>query len=125
VVVGVVAVTTVVVVGVLAVVTVVVVVVVVPVVADDDELLDTATTTAIAVAVAETARKNSAGRIQALVEVMTPAGTASIGDCSARGGRQPPIPGAQRWMTTRRSSVISRTAYAGPSFVFPEAFTPP
>ena len=85
-----------VVVGVLAVVAVVVVVTVVAVVAvvaDDDELLDTATTTAIAVAAAETARKNSAGRIQALVEVMTPAGTASVGDSSARGGRQPPIPG--------------------------------
>ena len=29
------------------------------------------------------------------------------------------------WMTTRRSSVISRTAQAGPSRVLPESFTPP
>ena len=28
-------------------------------------------------------------------------------------------------MRTSRSSVISRTAYAGPSFVFPEDLTPP
>ena len=27
---------------------------------------------------------------------------------------------AQRWMTTSRSSVISRTAQAGPSFVLPD-----
>ena len=29
------------------------------------------------------------------------------------------------WITTRRSSVISRTAQAGPSRVFPESLTPP
>ena len=105
------------------------VVVVVVVVVADDEPRDAETMTAIAVAEAETARKNSAGRIQALELVMTPAGTASVGDSSDRGGRQPLsaalCANPQRWMTTSRSSVISRTAYAGPSFVLPEAFTPP
>ena len=32
---------------------------------------------------------------------------------------------SQSSTTTRRSSVSSRTAYAGPSRVFPESFTPP
>src|SRR5262249_12985403 len=31
----------------------------------------------------------------------------------------------QSWRTTSRSSVISRTAYAGPSRVLPESLTPP
>ena len=96
------------------------------------ELRARATATAIAVATADTARKNSAGRIQArapsLEELMTPAGAAStatlatgvVAEVLPRPRRE-----AQRWITTSRSSVISRTAYAGPSFVLPEPFTPP
>ena len=76
--------------GVVGVVAVVAVDSVVVVVVADDEPRDTETMTAMAVAEAETARKNSAGRIQALEFVMTPAGTASVGDSSDRGGRQPP-----------------------------------
>ena len=42
----------------------------------------------------------------------------------AHPGCTPRVPGYS-WITTRRSSVISRTAQAGPSRVLPESLTPP
>jgi hypothetical protein len=40
-------------------------------------------------------------------------------------GHEPIFTVSYNCKTTSRSSVISRTVHAGPSFVFPEAFTPP
>src|SRR5262249_34122616 len=50
--------------------------------------------------------------------------TDSLGEAS-EGGRSPPPSTQVKWNTTILSSVISRTAWAGPSLPNPESLRPP